>query len=188
MSDTDDAEITRLLLRLRHGDGAAGEQLMPLLYADLHARAEQLMRGERRGLTLQPTALLHEAWVRLSQSPGTTWTDRGHFLRLAAKVMRNVLVDHARRRHTEAGVTADALPVALGPDAADQVDVLDLQAALQRLAAHDPELDRIVELRFFGGLTLQETAQALGKPTSSVHRAWELARAFLLRELKRQGG
>ncbi|MEZ5964397.1 MAG: ECF-type sigma factor [Planctomycetota bacterium] len=186
MSDLSGDEITKLLHRLRDGDAAAGEQLLPLLYADLHARAERMMRNEHRAVTLQPTALLHEAWLRLSQNPGA-WTDRGHFVRLAARVMRNVLVDHARRRRAAGDVETNTLPVAIGPDAADHVDVLDLQAALQRLAECDPELEHIVELRFFGGLTLQETADSLGRPTSSVHRAWELARAFLLRELRRQG-
>jgi RNA polymerase sigma factor (TIGR02999 family) len=159
---------------------------MPLIYADLHARAAAVMRGERRQVTMQPTALVHEAWLRLQQSPGSDWQSRAHFLRLAGRVMRNVLVDRARRRPAAAGdEVADQVAIAIGPDIDDQVDVLDLQAALAALAARDPELEQIVDLRFFAGLTLQETADALGKSVTSVHRGWELARAFRLRELRR---
>ncbi|MCA8952584.1 MAG: sigma-70 family RNA polymerase sigma factor [Planctomycetes bacterium] len=190
MNDTA-AQITQLLSRLQGGDNGAAEQLMPLLYAELHARASAMMRRESEAMTLQPTALLHEAWVRLQEySAGreTTYTDRTHFLRLAGKVMRNVLVDHARRRRRRAAdePLGDELAIAIGPGPDERADVLDLQVAMQRLAERDAELEEIVELRFFGGLTLQETADALGKTTSSVHRAWELARAFLLRELKKE--
>ena len=113
------------------------------------------------------------------------WRDRAHFFAFAALHMRSVLVDNARRRGRTVGATdGELVAIAIGPQAEDRVDVLDLQAALERLAARDPELEQIVEMRFFAGLTLQETAAALGKSTTSVHRAWELARAFLLRELR----
>lgn len=187
---TESAEqITRLLSQLSAGDTRAAERLMPLLYADLHARAAAMMRREHSGVTLQPTALLNEAWLRLQRSPGGSYADRSHFLRLAGRVMRNVLVDHARRRNrADIHRDGEALAVAIGPGAEDRAAVLDLQQALQRLATRDPELEQIVELRFFAGLTLQETADTLGMTTSSVHRAWELARAFLLRELRQAEG
>src|SRR5690606_40016042 len=180
-----DLDITNLLLRSRAGDLEASDQLMPLIYADLHARAAAIMRGESREATLQPTALVHEVWIRLQRSPGVEWESRGHFLRLAGRVMRNVLVDRARRRRmTAADVDLDAVAIAIGPNVEDRVDVLDLQAALARLAERDPELEEIVDMRFFAGLTLQETADARGRSVTSVHRAWELARTFLLRELR----
>lgn len=179
------SQITALLARARAGDPEATEQVIPLLYGELHARAEALMRGERAGVTLQPTALLHEAWLRLKQSPGAPWTDRNHFLRLAGRVMRNVLVDHARRHKAARPEDQEALlSITIGPDQDDRVDMLDLQAAIEQLAKRDPELEQIIELRFFAGMTLQETALALGKSVSAVHRAFELARAFLLRALQ----
>jgi RNA polymerase sigma factor (TIGR02999 family) len=200
MASADD--ITTLLIRVRAGDSAAADELLPHVYEDLHEKAAALMRGERRGITLQPTALVHEAWLRIARSPGAEWTDRGHFLRLAARAMRNALVDHARRRRRDArgnaappprheGDDADAsagLTVAIGPDPndpADRVDMLDLQDALARLAAKDEQLERIVELRFFAGLTMQETGDALGLTVRQVQRAFELARAWLMRELGR---
>jgi RNA polymerase sigma factor (TIGR02999 family) len=186
MAEAADVRITALLSRVQAGDATAAEQLLPLLYAHLHERAAALMRREARAVTLQPTALVHEAWLRLQQSPGAAWTDRSHFLRLAARVMRNVLIDGARRRRA-AGAADDAGSAALtvaAADAAEPIDVIDLHAALARLGERDPELERLVELRFFGGLTLQETAAALDKSLTATHRAWELARAFLARELR----
>lgn len=184
MPESAEPIITELLARMRAGDVDAGERLMPLLYAHLHERAAALMRRESREVTMQPTMLVHEAWLRLQQSPGDGWQDRGHFLRLAGRVMRNVLVDNARRRRSAAAADSEQVAIAIGPQPDDRVAVLDLHAALQRLAERDPELEQIVEMRFFAGLTLQETAAALEKSTTSVHRAWELARAFLLRELR----
>lgn len=186
MADPSDVRIAQLLARVREGDDAAHKELMPLLYADLHDRAVAIMRSERREVTLQPTALVHEAWMRLQRSPGSNWEDRREFMRLAGRVMRNVLVDRARRRRSTAEeVDVEALAIPIGPDASDRIDMLDLQAALERLAARDEELEEIVNMRFFAGLTVQETAAALGKSASSVHRAWEFARTFLLRELRR---
>ncbi len=181
-----DSEINQLLARLRAGDVSVGQQLIPLIYADLHARAAAIMRNENREVTLQPTALVHEAWLRIQKSPGSGWEDRNHFLRLAGRVMRNVLIDRARRRRATADdVDIETLAIPIGADGGDCVDVLDLQAALERLGARDPELEEIVDMRFFAGLTLEETASAMGKSVTSVHRAWELARSFLLRELRR---
>ncbi|MFK7742493.1 MAG: ECF-type sigma factor [Planctomycetota bacterium] len=190
-----DPQITQLLGRVRAGDDAAEQELLPLIYADLHARAAALMRSERSDATLQPTALVHEAWLRLQKSPGESdWSSRRHFLGLAARVMRNVLVDRARRRRAteELDLERDGIAVRAGSAAAvgggeglDMVDVLDLHAAMERLRERDPELERIVELRFFAGMTLQEVADTFGKSLTSVHRGWELARSFLQRELLR---
>ncbi len=189
MTDTA-AQITQLLTRLQRGESTAADELMPLLYADLHARARSMMRREPANSTLQPTALLHEAWMRL-QPAAEGIGDRRHFVRLAGRVMRNVLVDHARRRRrrpTESLPAEDEVAIAIGPGPDERIAVLDLQAALERLAQRDPELEEIVELRFFGGLTLQETADTLERSRAAVFRSWELARAFLLRELSRGNG
>lgn len=181
-----DTEINQLLARLRAGDASVSQQLIPLIYADLHTRAAAIMRNENREMTLQPTALVHEAWMRLQQSPGSGCEDRSHFMRLAGRVMRNVLIDRARRRRAATkDVDVETLAIPIGADGGDCIDVLDLQAALERLSARDPELEEIVDMRFFAGLTLEETAAAVGKSVTSVHRAWELARTFLLRELRR---
>lgn len=184
-TDDGDAAITRLLVRLREGDAAAGEQLVPLIYERLHARAAAAMRGEHRQVTMQPTVLVHEAWMRLQSSPAASWEDRGHFLRLAGRVMRNILVERARRRRVErdGGVDPQVIAVTIGGGAGDQVELLDLHAALERLAARDPELGELVDMRFFAGLTLQEAADLLGRSVTSLHRSWEFARSFLLREL-----
>lgn len=181
-----DSEINQLLARLRAGDQSVGQELIPLIYSDLHTRAVALMQGESREVTLQPTALVHEAWMRLQRSPGSGWEDRRHFLRLAGRVMRNVLIDRARRKRAVSDdVDVETLAISLGPDGSDSIDLLDLQAALERLATRDSELEEIVDMRFFAGLTLEETAATLGKSVTSVHRAWELARTFLSRELRR---
>ena len=190
MAGSTDTEITQLLGRYRNGDAAAGERLLPLLYGSLRARAAALMRGESREVTLQPTALVHEAWMRLSRSPGGQWRDRGFFLRLAGRVMRNVLVARARRWRpkTVEDIDPATLAVPIGPGERDHVEILDLDAALDRLARRDPELAELVDMRFFGGATLQEAGELLGKSTAAVHRSWELARTILLRELRRGDG
>ncbi|MCA8953830.1 MAG: RNA polymerase subunit sigma [Planctomycetes bacterium] len=187
MTEPSDAEITQLLTRFRDGDADAGERLVPLLYASLRARAESLMRGESREVTLQPTVLVHEAWLRLCRSPGGEWRDRGFFLRLAGRVMRNVLVDRARRKRPAVadGVDPETLAIPIGPGADDHVEVLSLHEALERLAERDPELADLVDMRFFGGVTLEDAAEVLGRSRAAVHRSWELARTILLRELRR---
>lgn len=181
----DPAATTRLLRRMAAGDAAAAGELLPLVYQELHRLAQQLMRGERRDHTLQATALLHEAWLRLAE-PGGAYDDRTHFLRVAARAMRHVLVDHARARaaHKRAGgarLDVDAAALA-GCD--DGHSLLAVDEILGRLHALDPQLGQLVELRFFGGLDNAAVAENLGVSLRSVERGWRLARAFLLRDLE----
>ena len=159
------------------------DALFPLVYAELRQRAERLLRGERTGHTLQPTALVHEAWLRLE---GEWQGERGHYLALAATAMRRVLVDAARRRRAQKrggdGPQIELGDLAETPRASGLVALDD---ALHELAEHDAELERLVELRFFGGMTHPEIAEELGVPLRRVERRWALARAFLNRALER---
>jgi RNA polymerase sigma factor (TIGR02999 family) len=183
-SAPDPAATTRLLRAMSAGEAGAAEQLLPLVYDELRRLAARLMGGERTGHTLQATALLHEAWLRLCE-PGSSYDDRSHFLRVAAKAMRHVLVDHARARaaHKRGGgrrVDLDADAFAVRDEAES---VLAVDEALGRLQALDPQLGQLVEMRFFGGLDNSAAAQALGMSLRSVERGWRTARAFLVREL-----
>jgi RNA polymerase sigma-70 factor (ECF subfamily) len=182
---------TEWLARAGAGDEGARRHLLDLLYGELRQLAERAMRNERAGHTLQPTALVHEAWLRLIGDAGTDWDSRSRFLGLAATAMRNVLIDHARRRQTTKRGD-DPLRVELDEVLAAYqeraTDVLRLDEALERLAQRDPELARIVELRFFGGLTVEETARVLGRTLRQVERAWVIARGWLHRELSRADG
>lgn len=177
-------KTTRLLRAVGAGDADAAEQLFPLVYDELHRLAGRLMGQERGNHTLQPTALLNEAYLRLVE-PGSGYDDRGHFLRVAARAMRHVLVDHARARAAkkrQAGkrVELDADLVAVRDDAESLLAVDEILEKLKRL---DPQLCQLVELRFFGGLDNPTAAEALGTSLRSVERGWRTARAFLVREL-----
>ena len=181
VTTTSDEEIVRLLRQSRGGSEPAGRELFERFYHELRAMAQQQLARERRGHTLAPTSLVHEAFVRLH---GTSLTadDRDQFLALAATVMRHVLVDSARRRHRRDGVMASP-PADVGTTRGDPV--LRLEAAMQRLAAIDARLLRVVELRFLVGLEVEETARVLGCSTATVKREWRTARAFLQREIER---
>jgi RNA polymerase sigma factor (TIGR02999 family) len=190
MSTTPDrTETTRLLRAIGAGDPRAAEQLLPLVYDELHRLAARLMGRERKGHTLQATALLNEAFLRLCD-PGGSFDDRAHFLRVAARAMRHVLVDHARARraHKRVGpgtrVDLDEA-AAFAEDDADSVLAVD--ETLGRLAAVDSQLAQLVELRYFGGLDNPSIAAALGLSLRSVERAWVTARAWLARELQPRG-
>lgn len=194
MADFASKRVTALLALAGEGDSAARGELLEVLYAELRALAGGQMRGERADHTLQPTALVHEAWLRLvgpsdggpDEGRGARWESRGHFLSVAAKAMRNVLVDHARRRKTEkrGGLAArSALDEVLVACEDRALDVLELDLALERLATREAELARVVELRFFGGLTLEETGRVLGLSVRQVEGAWVAARGWLRREL-----
>ena len=177
--------VTRLLADAQRGESAAVERLLPIVYAELHRIAEQQMAGERPDHTLQPTALVHEAFLRLVGTSGS-FTDRSHFIRTAARAMRRVLVDHARARKAakrpgDLRVTLDESLVS-EPDRV--IDMLVLDEALERLAAAEPRWAQVVELRFFGGLEVDETARALGISAATVKRDWQFARAWLARELR----
>lgn len=176
--------VTRLLARLREGDGAAADALYPLVYDDLRRAARALLRRERPGHTLSPTALVHEAFLRLAG--GAHAESRAHFVGIAARAMRQALVDHARRR-AAAKRGGDACPVTLGDDlpgdVPDVTELIALDDALDRLDARNPRLRQVVECRFFGGLTEGETATALGVTVRTIQRDWRAARAWLYKEL-----
>jgi RNA polymerase sigma factor (TIGR02999 family) len=178
--------ITHLLKEWSDGDRRALDRLTPLVYEELHHQAARYLRRERPGHTLQTTALINEAYLRLIDAKDVHWRSRAHFLAIAANLMRRVLVDHARRRDAEKRggshirLTLDeALAIATETD----VDLLAIDEALDRLAAIDPQQARVVELRFFSGLTVEETAAALGVSPKTVKRDWSVARAWLRREI-----
>jgi len=182
----DPSDVTQLLLASRAGESGALDRLTPLLYEELHRIAQARLRGERANHTLQATALVNEAWLKLVQQREQSWQNHAHFLAIAATVMRRILVNHAEARRAEkrGGGTP---PITLHETAAvleaPAADLLDVDAALRRFAELDPEKARLVELRFFAGLTDEEAAQVLGVSTRTVERHWRLARAWLRREL-----
>lgn len=180
-----EGEVTRCLHRLRAGDTAAASELLDLVYAELRRTAAAAMRGERAAHTLDPTALVHEAWLRLLGREARPFADRRHFLRAAARAMRRILIDHARaRRRQKRGGTLDPRePTAEWLLVAEvrQLDLLALDQALDQLALAAPDLAELVELRFFGGLSIAETAAATNRSTASVERDWRCARALLRR-------
>jgi RNA polymerase sigma-70 factor, ECF subfamily len=183
--EPDRTKTTHLLRALGSGDAVAAAQLMPLVYEELHRIAGRLMHRERASHTLQATALLNEAFVRLIE-PGASYADRSHFLRVAARAMRNVLVDHARARASQkrdGGVRVDLDTQAFAAHD-DGPGLLIVDETLAQLAASDTQLAQLVELRFFGGLDNREIAQALDMSLRSVERGWRTARAFLARSME----
>ncbi len=180
-------EFTMLLGAAQSGDEAAREALLPLIYEELRRLAGAYMRGERDGHTLQPTALVHEAWMRLTGVDVEAAGDRSGFLRVAARAMRQVLVDHARAvRSGKRGGTAQRVRIddALVSFTDRAVDLIGLDEAMERLAQQDERKTKVVELRFFGGLTVEETAEVLEIPVRTVERDWTMARAWLKKELE----
>ena len=182
------ADVTGLLLAWGQGDESAAEQLVVAVYDELRRQAERAMRREGGEHTLQATSLVHESYLRLVDQRRVDWRNRAHFFAIASTVMRRVHVDHARARLTAkrgGGVAPLSLAGAErgGEHGTDDVDLLALHEALERLAALDPEQARLVELRYFGGMTIEETAEALGVSPATVKREWALARAWLRREL-----
>ena len=183
-----DADLSRLLADASAGKREALDTLLPLVYDELHRQAEAYMRRERPGHTIQATALVHEAYLRLMKEPNTRWQNRAHFCAIAAHSMRQILVERARarRRLKRAGdqqriTLSDAIPAA-APDEGLDVELLD--GSLTRLAELDPELARLVELRFFGGLSIEETSEVLGVSPATMKRHWATARAWLKREMR----
>lgn len=179
--------VSQQLAALRQGDADAAEQLTPQLYEQLRALAQRQMGRERAGHTLQPTALAHEAFLRLADGTEVPWADRAHLLGVAAHVLRQILVEHARSRGRQKRggdrhrVTLQAELLAAAEDRA--LDTLTLDEALERLAALHERQARVVELRFFGGLDVEEVAEVLGVSPRTVKGDWRLARAWLRREL-----
>lgn len=183
----DPHKVTALLHAWTAGDLGARNRLMSVVYRDLHKRAAAYLRRERVGHTLQPTALVHEAYLRLVDQRRVVWQNRGQFFGVAAQLMRRILVDRARARKMAkrsgqwARVTVDDAARAIPPV---NVDVLDLDAALARLATFDPRKCQLAELRFFGGLSLAEAGEALGISLATAERDWQAARAWLSKELR----
>jgi RNA polymerase sigma factor (TIGR02999 family) len=196
-SELRDGDITRLLAAASEGNAKALDQLLPLVYDLMRDQARRALNGERAGHTLQPTALVHEAWLHLSRQREMQWQDRNHFLATAAMMMRRILVTHARakRRLKRGGAAtmlefderlADTLP---DPDAGESpVDLVALDEAMERLAAMDNRLVKTVELRYFAGLSVEEAAEVLGVGSATVKRDWAFARAWLREALSQESG
>lgn len=179
--------VAGLLARWNGGDEAALDSLIPLVYKELHRLAHHYLRAEKQGLTLQSTALVHEAYMRLvNQCPGSIH-DRSHFVAIAARIMRQVLVDHARTRRAAKRGPEYKLDLDEASDLAQNhsVDIIALNDALNALSRRDAQQERIVTMRFFGGLTVEETAAILGVSPATVKRDWVMAKAWLTRELGR---
>lgn len=185
-----DRSTNELITKWRSGDAAALETLLPLIYEELRRVARRHLRGERPGHTFQTTALIHEAYLRLVGGEGSEIRDRCHFVALASRLMRQVLVDHARARLTtkrQGGVRV-TLSEAADLTVDSETDLLAIDDALERLSHLDPQQAHVVELRFFGGLSIVETSEALSVSAATVKRDWTTARAWLRRELQREAG
>ena len=178
--------ITQLLVAWSEGDRAALDELVPLVHAELRRIARNYMRGERRGHTLQTTALINEAYVRLVDQKHVQWQNRAHFLAIASQLMRRILVDYARRRQYQkrgGGIVQVTLSDAAEVTDKRSPDLVALDEALVSLAEIDPRRSRVVELRFFGGLSIEETAEVLKVSTTTVERDWTIAKAWLHKEV-----
>ncbi len=179
-------EVTTLLTRAGDGDRAAAGDLLPLVYEELRGLADAYLRQERAGHTLQPTALVHEAYLRLIDQTRVRWQDRTHFFAVAATSMRRILINHARDRNRQkrggGAKRVDLSDLSEGREMSDAT-LLDLDESLNRLESLDKRKARVVELRFFAGLTVPQTADLLGSSPATVKRDWEFARAWLLSEL-----
>lgn len=186
---TQKPEVTQLLKESARGDRAALDELLPLVYGELRRIADRYLKHERTDHTLQPTALVHEAYLRLVDQRDVEWQNRAHFFGVAAQMMRRILVDHARAQQTakrgSGGIKVsleDVLEIS-----EEQIDnMLALDEALKALEKIDPQKSRIVELRFFGGLSIEETAEALGIGTATVIRQWRMAKAWLYNEVSKE--
>jgi RNA polymerase sigma factor (TIGR02999 family) len=181
------SDVTRILSAIEQGDPHAAEQLLPLVYDELRQLAAQKLAQEKPGQTLQATALVHEAYLRLVDVEKTPrWTGRGHFFAAAAQAMRNILVDNARRKGRDkhgGGRNRVTLDEALPAPSNDAEELLALDEALGRLAEEDPESARIVQLRYFAGLSVEDAAEVLGISRAHAYRQWTFARAWLLQAL-----
>jgi RNA polymerase sigma factor (TIGR02999 family) len=180
------AEVTQLLNAWCNGDSASLEQLAPIVESELRRLARRYLNREEAGLTLQPSDLVNEAYLRLVEWNTVGWKNRAHFYAVAAKMMRRILVNHAlSRKRQKRGGSAVLVSLAAADDTANRsADIVALDEALMTLAKLDDRKSRLVELRFFAGLTAEETAEVLGISLRTVHREWDLARAWLFRELR----
>jgi RNA polymerase sigma factor (TIGR02999 family) len=184
-------EVTLLLAQMKRGDKQATARLIPLVYEELHRLAVHYMRDERPGHTLQPTALVHEAYLRLVGQKRADWKNRAQFMGVAAQLMRRILVDYARQRVTAkrggGAVKVDGDSLEVGVTAAQSEELLAVDEAVRRLAGLDARQSQVVEMRYFGGLTVEETAEALGVSPRTVHLDWAMAKAWLRAELSGRG-
>ncbi len=181
-------DVTMILNAVSSGDQSAADELLPLLYDELRSLAARRLRAERPGHTLQATALVHETYIRLVDQTRVRWTGRAHFLAVAATLMRRILVNHERdrRRQKRGGQAARAtLSESALQTPAPSLDLLALDEAMTRLASIDAQQNRIVELRYFGGLTVEEVAQVTGLSVRTVHREWAFAKAWLRGEVSK---
>jgi len=182
-------EVTQLLVAWNNGDQEALARLVPLVEAELHRLARLYLSREREGHTLQPTALVNEAYLKLIDWKAVEWKNRAHFIGVAAEMMRHILIDHAlrRRRQKRGGQAVLVSLTSAGREAKEPtVDIIALHDALNELAKFDPRKSKVVELRFFGGLTVEETAEVLQISHRTVEREWTMAKAWLLRELSKE--
>ena len=189
--ESQSTDVTLLLKQVANGNQQAAARLIPVIYGELHRVAKRHLRQERRDHTLQPTALVHEAFLKLVAQRDANWQNRAHFFAVASQLMRRILVDYARRRlRSKRGGKQTKLPLdgvlVISQDRCDEVLAVD--EALERLAALDPRQSRVVELRFFGGLSMEETAKVLGVSSKTVKRQWSTAKAWLYGELKKRHG
>jgi RNA polymerase sigma factor (TIGR02999 family) len=182
------ADLTGLLQAWRQGSAGARDELLERVYAHLKRIAAAQLRSERDGHTLQPTALVHEAYLRLIHQAKVDWRDRAHFFGLVAATMRRVLIDHARRRQSRKRQHGEQFPgLTIAGAAAPEVDLLDLDRALERLAAESGRAAQVVEMRYFAGLEIDEVADCLGVSPATVKRDWEFARTWMRVELREEG-
>jgi len=187
MSQISSQDITQMLIELADGDESAVDQILPVVYDELRRLAGSYLRRERSDHTLQPTALVHEAYMKLIDQRQVRWQNRAHFFGIAAQVMRRILMDHARKHKADKrGGSADKLPIdeeilVVSTDSSDQLLALD--DALHTLAAMDPNKAKIVELRYFGGLSIEETAEVMGVSVPTINRQWRMAKAWLYGQL-----
>ena len=187
VTKTSPQDVTRLLVRLTDGDRAVLDDLLPLIYGELRRLAGGYLRRERQGHTLEPTALVHEAYLRMVDQTQVRWQNRAHFFGVAAQMMRRILVDHARAHQAEKrGGEAQILSLDENIDVSGErsAELVALDEALERLAELDPEKSRVVELRFFGGLSVEETAEVIGVSAPTVKRHWRMAKAWLYGQMK----
>lgn len=187
MADDVTSEITEILKDWNNGSEDARDRLLPFVYAEMKRQARMIMSRERSDHTLQPTALVHEAFIRIAEQAGIDWQDRRHFFGISSRVMRQILIDHARRhlsRKRGGNLIKFSLDDIQMPAEERAAAIIAVDEALERLANIDPQQAQIVEMRFFGGLTLDEIAKSFGVSQRTVSREWEIARLWLFREIQ----
>ncbi len=182
--EMDEAAVTVLLKELQQGSPAAADRLIPIVFRELRNLAEMYLRREKPGHTLQPTALVHEAYMRLVGDQARDWQNRAHFVGVAASVMRRLLIDHARRKRAEKRQLPQSTDSPGGMTLQEADQLLNLNLALDRLEKSNPRYARVVELRFFGGLSVEEAAEVMQVSTMTVKRDWTAARAWLKQQMQ----